>query len=75
MLFVRHRFTLFRTRDEFILTTFYNSKASRMVENINTCDINMSIDELADIERILGEYPVSGGRYFEAAAHALHLWG
>ena len=46
-----------------------------MVENINTCDINMSIDELADIERILGEYPVSGGRYFEAAAHALHLWG
>ena len=58
-----------------ILTTAHNSKPSRMIENINTCDIKMSVDELADIERVLKEYPVSGGRYFEAAAHALHLWG
>ena len=37
--------------------------------------IELSSDELAEIERVIAEYPVSGGRYFDAAAHALHLWG
>ncbi|VDB82813.1 unnamed protein product [Peniophora sp. CBMAI 1063] len=52
-----------------------SSKASRMVENIGTSDIVLTADELSEIERIIAEYPVSGGRYFDAAAHALHLWG
>ncbi|KZV71887.1 aldo/keto reductase [Peniophora sp. CONT] len=52
-----------------------STKTSRMVENVNTSDIKLTDDEHAQIERILEEYPVSGGRYFDAAAFELHLWG
>ena len=52
------------------------SKASRVVDNINTSDIQLTSEERAEIDRILKETPVSGGRYFDGVPdHVLHLWG
>ncbi|KZV73064.1 aldo/keto reductase [Peniophora sp. CONT] len=49
-----------------------SSKASRVIDNINTSDIKLTSEELAEIARILEENPVSGRRYFDGVPH---LWG
>ena len=53
-----------------------SSKASRVIDNINTSDITFTKEELAEIDTILKEIPVSGGRYVDSVPdHVLHLWG
>ena len=53
-----------------------SSKASRVIDNISTSDITLTKEELAEIEKILEDYPVSGGRYFDNVPdNVLHLWG
>ncbi|KZV73077.1 aldo/keto reductase [Peniophora sp. CONT] len=49
-----------------------SSKASRVIDNIKTSDIKLTSEELSEIDRILAENPVSGGRYFDGAPY---LWG
>ncbi|KZV71899.1 aldo/keto reductase [Peniophora sp. CONT] len=52
-----------------------STKASRVVDNIKTADIKLTDDEIAEIGRVLVEYPVSGGRYWETHNDTLKLWG
>ncbi|KZV73108.1 aldo/keto reductase [Peniophora sp. CONT] len=53
-----------------------SSKASRVIDNIKTSDIKFTSAELAKIDRILKEIPVSGGRYMDSVSNdVLHLWG
>ncbi|KZV73075.1 aldo/keto reductase [Peniophora sp. CONT] len=49
-----------------------SSKASRVIDNIKTSDIEFTSEELAEIARVLEENPVSGSRYFDGVPH---LWG
>ncbi|VDB99963.1 unnamed protein product [Peniophora sp. CBMAI 1063] len=52
-----------------------SSKASRVIDNIQTSDIKLTSDELAAIDRVLVEYPVSGARYWAGHNEKLQLWG
>ncbi|VDB82814.1 unnamed protein product [Peniophora sp. CBMAI 1063] len=52
-----------------------SSKASRVVDNIKTSDIKFSADELAEVNRVLADYPVSGQRYWDGHNEKLQLWG
>ncbi|VDC06825.1 unnamed protein product [Peniophora sp. CBMAI 1063] len=53
-----------------------SSKASRVIDNIKTSDITLSSEERAELDQILKDIPVSGGRYVDSVPdHVLHLWG
>ena len=50
--------------------------AKRTLENISGGDVELSSEELSEIDRVLSSHAVKGGRYVDTVSdEKLHLWG
>jgi len=52
-----------------------SSKASRVLENLAAGDIQLTPEEVAEIDRVIESHPALGDRYFGGSDAAMHLWG
>jgi pyridoxine 4-dehydrogenase len=52
-----------------------SSKKERTIENLGGVDIQLSPEELQEIDEILNNFSVKGGRYVDAMAAQMFLWG
>jgi diketogulonate reductase-like aldo/keto reductase len=52
-----------------------NRKASRTVENASAVKFALSEAEVKEISDVVDKHDVIGGRYFNAPAEVLNLWG
>ena len=52
-----------------------SSNAKRAIENLAAGDVELSAEELAEIQQLLEKYPTKGRRYMEGMSdEQLHLW-
>ena len=57
-----------------LITSRRNAK--RTLENIAGGDVELSSEELSEIDHVLSSHAVKGGRYVDAVPdEKLHLWG
>ncbi|EPQ53205.1 Aldo/keto reductase [Gloeophyllum trabeum ATCC 11539] len=52
-----------------------SSHKDRTLENVAAANVDLSSEDMDSIGRILLQYPVKGGRYWDASEAELHLWG
>jgi hypothetical protein len=50
--------------------------AKRTLENLSAGDVVLSLEDMAEIERLMEKYPRKGARYVDfLTEEQLHLWG
>jgi pyridoxine 4-dehydrogenase len=52
-----------------------SSKASRTLENLGAAKVSLTDAEISELNKIVDECEVKGGRYNDAAEPHMHLWG
>jgi hypothetical protein len=56
--------------------SYRRRNAKRTLENIAGGDVELSSEDLSEIDRVLSSHAVKGGRYFDAVPdEKLNLWG
>lgn len=51
-----------------------DSHASRTLENIAANDVSFTEEDFKEIDQVLVDNPVKGGRYYSLMAHTLMRW-